>query len=70
MWILLIVFVIGVATASHSMGYKAGTKEMQNEAIQRSYAEYNSSTGVWQWLETENIVEDRSVEQKVEQSDF
>jgi hypothetical protein len=52
-------------------GVKAGKSKgigiMQKEAIQRNYAEYNSTTGEWQWRETEVIVEDKNVEQNVEQ---
>ncbi len=33
-------------------GVEVGRKAMQTEAIEKGYAEYNATTGNWQWKES------------------
>lgn len=42
--------VIVASTVIHTAEFK--DREWQREAVKRGYAEYNATTGAWQWKQT------------------
>lgn len=44
-----VVGVVGGFYTTWFMGYNEAKTVFQKQAIEKKYAEYNSSTGVWQW---------------------
>lgn len=48
MWSVILILLIAFIFQTFMFWYKP-ISELKKEAIERDYAEYNSSTGEWQW---------------------
>lgn len=48
----LAVLIFLVAALFGAQGYRAGKTAVRQEAVQRGFAEYNQTNGVWQWKES------------------
>lgn len=46
-----VIFLMALILTGFKDGKKDGIKEMQKQAIELGYAEYNKATGEWQWKE-------------------
>lgn len=63
---ILIVITLASLTSGY-LGYAVCERTMQQKIIDHGYAEYNSNTGDWQWIEPENTDDINSSEQELEQ---
>jgi len=46
-----VIFVLVMLITGFALGYMQGKSAYQAQAIEHGYAEYDSQTGDWQWVE-------------------
>ena len=56
--VLIAIMVIGVFSEIAYKELKDKYNKLKNEAIQNEFAEYNSTTGVWQWKKSQTPEQD------------
>lgn len=49
-------------------GFGIGKRNVENQAIEKGYAEYNRKTGEWQWVEKDKLLK-REREKKLKGND-